>query len=207
MADSSPPDNAVLGQKLISMFGRMAVSEDRQERSAYLAARACLMRAMGKGAEALSDAEAAMDAGLNVFGVRHQAVKSAIVEAVESAFSLGDYAKVRELVVWMEGLRPGERPLYLTAQAARFRARLGSIGDPGTVEPAFMDAAETFTQIGMPFWLAVTQLEHAEWLRAHGKDTETARLLADSARTFERLQARPWLDRARSSAPVAGVAS
>jgi class 3 adenylate cyclase/tetratricopeptide (TPR) repeat protein len=194
-------------QKLISMFGRMAVSEDRQERSAYLAARACLMRAMGKGAEALSDAEAAMDAGLNVFGVRHQAVKSAIVEAVESAFSLGDYAKVRELVVWMEGLRPGERPLYLTAQAARFRARLGSIGDPGTVEPAFMDAAETFTQIGMPFWLAVTQLEHAEWLRAHGKDTEAARLLADSARTFERLQARPWLDRARSSAPVAGVAS
>lgn len=194
-------------QTLITAFERMAASDDRQERSAYLAARAGHLRASGKVADALADAEAAIDAGLKVFGTQHQGVKSAIVEAVESAFSLGDNAKVRELLLWIDGLRPGERPPYLRAQAARFRARLGSTGEPGMVEPAFMEAVETFTQIGMPFWLAVTQLEHAEWLMANGRDAEAVRLVDDATLMFERLQARPWLDRARQSAPAAGVAS
>jgi tetratricopeptide (TPR) repeat protein len=194
-------------QKLISTFERMAASDDKQERGTYLAARACLQRGMGNFRGALSDAEEAMVVTLKVFGPRHQAVKSALVEAVESAFALGDHAKVRELVVWIDGLRPGDRPPYLRAQSARFRARLGSVDDPGLVEPAFTEAAEVFTQIGMPFWLAVTQLEHAEWLMANGVDAEAGRLLSEATQTFERLQARPWLDRARQSAPVAGIAS
>jgi class 3 adenylate cyclase/tetratricopeptide (TPR) repeat protein len=194
-------------KKLISTFERMATSDDVQERGSYLAARACLLRGTGNFGDALSDAEEAVAAALEVFGPQHQAVKSAIVEAVESAFSLGDYAKVRDLVAWIDALRPGERPQYLRGQAARFRGRLGSIGDPGVVEPAFIEAAEIFSQIGMPFWLAVTQLEHAEWLMANGRDAEAGHLLGDAAATFERLQARPWLDRTRQSAPAAGVAS
>jgi hypothetical protein len=59
----------------------------------------------------------------------------------------------------------------------------------------------------MPFWFAVTQLEHAEWLIANGGDAEAGSMLADATHTFERLQARPWLNRAMQSAPAAVVAS
>ncbi len=194
-------------QQLISVFERMSASDDIQERSVYLAARAVLQRAMGRVADALADAEAALDAGLKAFGPQHQAPKSAVVEALEAAFALGDHAKVRELVAWIDGLRPGERPPYLQGQAARFRARLGISGDPAAVELGFTEAAEMFTLIGMPFWLAVTQLEHAQWMMGMGEDAEAGSLLREATQTFERLQARPWLERARHAAPAAGVAS
>ena len=45
----------------------------------------------------------------------------------------------------------------------------------------------------MPFWLAVTQLEHAELL---GGGEDAGRLLAEARETFERLEAVPWLERA-----------
>ena len=140
-------------------------------------------------------------------GAQQQFMKTALVEAVEFAFSLGDHTKVRELVGWIDELRPGERPPYLRAQAARFRAQLRAVGGPADVEPAFTEAEETFTQIGMPFWFAVTQLEHTEWLIANGRDTEARSMLADATHTFERLQARPWLDRAMKSAPAEVVTS
>ena len=194
-------------QKLVSLLERMAASNDMQERSSYLAARACLHRAMGEFDDALSEAEKAVEAGLKLGGAQQQAIKTALVEAVEAAFSLADYTKVRQLLEWIDGLRPGERPRYLQAQAARFRARLLAIGGGNNVEPAFIEAEETFTEIGAPFWSAVTRLEHTEWLIANGRDTEAGSILADATRTFERLQARPWLDRSMKSAPTAIVAS
>jgi hypothetical protein len=62
-------------------------------------------------------------------------------------------------------------------------------------------------EIGMPFWCAVTRLEHTEWLIANGRDSEAGSMLADATHTFERLHARPWLDRSMKSAPAAVVAS
>jgi len=192
-------------EKLISTFEGMATSDDMQERSLYLAARACLRRARGNFDDALSDADEAVSVGLKVGGAQQQSVKTAFVEAVESAFSLGDHNKVRELIGWVDGLNPGERPTYLRAHAARFRARLGGIGGPGSVESAFNEAEETFAKIGMPFWFAVTQLEHAEWLLANGQQPDTKPMLAEAVQVFERLHARPWLDRVRQSAPAVAI--
>jgi hypothetical protein len=64
------------------------------------------------------------------------------------------------------------------AQAARFRARLDGIGDASSVEPAFIEPEETFVRIGMPFWVAVTQYEHAERLTANGRHAEGGPMLA-----------------------------
>ena len=44
----------------------------------------------------------------------------------------------------------------------------------------------------MPFWVAVTELEHAELL---GGGAEAERLLAEAREIFERLGATPWLER------------
>jgi hypothetical protein len=62
----------------------------------------------------------------------------------------------------------------------------------------------------MPFDLAVTLLEHAEWLSGQGRATETAAPLAEAVDIFERLRARPWLDRAAAltaSSPMSVSAS
>ena len=71
---------------------------------------------------------------------------------------------MQDLIAWVDGLNPGPLPPSLRAQAARFRARLGGIGDPTAVELAFTEAEEIFNKIGLAFSFAVTKLEHAELL-------------------------------------------
>jgi hypothetical protein len=46
----------------------------------------------------------------------------------------------------------------------------------------------------------VTHLEHAEWLDGQGRSEEAEPLLAEARETFERLEATPWLERARQGA-------
>ena len=52
-----------------------------------------------------------------------------------------------------------------------------------------------FREIAAPFYLAVTQLEHGEWLTGQGRADEAEPLLAEARETFERLEATPWLER------------
>ena len=119
-----------------------------------------------------------------------QAVKQGILEALEAAFALGESANVEQLLASIETIPPGSRPPYLDAQAKRFRARLD--GDPSGYEAA--EAA--FRDLSLPFWLAVTLLEHGEWLAAQGRAEEAEPHLAEAREIFEGLKATPWLERA-----------
>jgi hypothetical protein len=119
------------------------------------------------------------------------------VEALESAFELGDTARMETLLGMIETLRPGERPPLLTAHAARFRARLAS--DMDEAEDGFRRATEVFGELGMVFSLAVTQLEHAEWHLEHDRPEHAEPLLAEAREAFERLGAAPLLERAAQS--------
>ena len=163
--------------RIFSMFSRLEESTDVQERSIYLGSRACLRRAEGRPQEALADSEATIETG-RTLGIRFQAVKQGIVEAVEAAFALGETAKIEELLTSIEAIPPGSRPPYLDAQAKRFRARLTGDG------AGYKAAADRFRELGMPFWLAVTLLEHGE---------EPG--LAEAREIFERLGATPWVER------------
>jgi hypothetical protein len=169
-------------RRVFSMFSRLEESTDVQERSCYLGSRAALRRAEGRPQEALADGEATIEAG-RTLGIPAQAVKQGLVEAVEAALALGESAKVEELLAHVESVPPGSRPPYLDAQAKRFRARL--TGDGACYEAA----AERFRDLGLPFWLAVTLLEHAEL-------TGDESSFAEARETFERLRAMPWLERA-----------
>ena len=62
----------------------------------------------------------------------------------------------------------------------------------------------------MPSWLALTLLEQGEWLVEQGRADEAEPLLGEAHEIFERLGARPWLERAgrtateeREATPVA----
>ena len=48
--------------------------------------------------------------------------------------------------------------------------------------------------------MAVTELEHGEWLVAQGRGDEAEQLLAEAREIFERLEAKPWLERLDTAA-------
>jgi tetratricopeptide (TPR) repeat protein len=180
-------------RRIFSLFSRLEESSDVQERSCYLGSRAALRRVEGRPQEALADGEATIEAG-RTLGISSQAVKQGIVEAAEAAFALGESAKIEALLTSIETLPPGSRPPYLDAHARRFRARIAED------ETGYEAAAEGFRELGIPFWLAVTLLEHGERLVGQGRATEAEPLLAEAGEIFERLEARPWLERVTAAA-------
>jgi class 3 adenylate cyclase/tetratricopeptide (TPR) repeat protein len=193
-------------EKLLSWGEQLADSDDWQAHTAYLSNRACLRRAQHRHSEALADAEEAMTVAAELGGPGHQNVKCGFKEACEAAFALNDPAKVDTLLGFVDGLRPGERSRYLGAQASRFRARLATANaDASAVEPGFEEAERLFRQVGMVFWLAVTQSEHAEWLRASGGSPKAEPLTSEARRVFERLRATVWLDRLSQTLGTADV--
>ena len=176
---------------MLANFARLEESSDLQDRSCFFASRAALRRAEGQLREALADGEAAVETR-SLLGLAAQAVKQGIVEAIEAALALGEQAKVDELLGLVDSIPLGTRPPFLDAQARRLRARLG--GDPA----GLASAADSFRDLSLPFWRGVTLLEQAEMLaEREGRET----LLDEAREIFERLQARPWLERVDSVAP------
>jgi len=168
-------------------------SDDPQARTSYRAHEAHVLRTEGKPREAL-DMVGPVLASRDL-GVTYLTIKLAFVEALEAAFEVGDAVRLEELLERVESLRPGERPPLLDAHARRFRAKLS--GDVS----GFAAAAARFRKLEMPFWLAVTALEHAERLLDLGGDAEAEPLLAEAREIFARLEARPWHDRATALGP------
>ena len=166
-----------------------------QTRSAYVLYEAMVLRAEGKAAEALELLVREVERIREELAVTFLTVKLNVVEALEAAFEVGHSAKLEELLGGIEALRPGERPPLLSAHAARFRARVAA--DPSEAEARFAQAKELFRKLEMIFWLAVTQLEQAEWLMKQERAAEAQRLLDEAAELFVRLEATPWIERAQ----------
>jgi hypothetical protein len=184
--------------QIMATFSDLETSADEQERGAYASGKSRLLLGQGNAEEALRVAEAAF-AGHDAMGMTAEQIKEAFVTAVEAAFALGDDRKVEGLLATVEALPPGGLPQFLRAHASRFRARLGS----DRVEDLFKGAAGLFRELAVPFYLAVTELEHAEWLLEQGRAEEAEPLLAEAREIFERLDARPWLERAAGVAVAA----
>jgi tetratricopeptide (TPR) repeat protein len=183
-------------RRVFSLIAHFAESVDVQQRGLYDSAEAIVLRVEGNHEGALAAAER-MVAVVSVMGASHQTVKIGLVEAVEAALALGQLDKAEDFLSRIEALRPGELPPFLRAQSSRFRARLAAMrGESDSVEARFGDAARIFREFRIPFWLAVTELEHGEWLVAQGRTDEASPLLADAREIFERLEAAPWLERA-----------
>ncbi|MGZ4287313.1 MAG: AAA family ATPase [Solirubrobacteraceae bacterium] len=178
---------------VFAMFSRLEGSSDLQDLTSYTCSRAALHRAEGRWKEALADAEATIKAD-HMTGIAAQSVKQGIVEAIEAALVLDDSQKVEELMAKIQAVPPGTRPPYLDAQARRFRARID--GDPS----GYAAAEAAFRELDIPFWLAVTLLEHGEL-------TADESLLAAAREIFQRLEASPWLDRVAASAGTGLAAS
>jgi tetratricopeptide (TPR) repeat protein len=153
---------------------------------------ALLLRTEGNARAAQETLDAALEARSEL-GTSSLPVKLAFVEALECAFELGDTGKLEQILEFIEGLRPGERQPLLDAHAARFRAKLA--GDAATAEKGFRRSADILRERELIFWLAVAELEQAEWLTGRERSDEAQPLLLQARETFERLEAKPWLER------------
>jgi tetratricopeptide (TPR) repeat protein len=181
-------------RRLLSLFAYLEESSvEQQDRAASLAAQAVMHRAEGRLAEAVEAGVEAAEISRASFGAGSQTVKQGLVQALEAAFALGERERVAELLSTVDAIAPGVRPPYLEAQAQRFRARLA--GADESAEACFAAAARGFRELGIVFWLAVALLEHGEWLLGAGRAGEAEPLLAEAGEIFERLEARPWLER------------
>jgi hypothetical protein len=103
---------------------------------------------------------------------------------------------VQELLDLVGTLPPGQRTQFLDAQWTRFRARLDvKRGELEHVESRFKAAAGSFREISFPFYLAATLLDYGAWLTAEGRPSDAEPLLDEARAIFERLGAKPWLER------------
>jgi class 3 adenylate cyclase/tetratricopeptide (TPR) repeat protein len=174
-------------RRLYALFPNLERSADVQERACFFGATAALFRAENRLRDALGAGQKVTE-GQETLTISHQAIEQGLVEALEAALALGDRATAEELLGTIEAVPLGRRPPYLEAHRHRFYARLD--GDPERLG----EAAARFREIGIPFWLAVTLLEHGEL-------TGDESSLAEARDIFEGLRATPWLERLTAATP------
>ncbi|MDP9226467.1 MAG: hypothetical protein M3P18_22040, partial [Actinomycetota bacterium] len=170
-------------------------SDNPQVRTGYAVVEARLLRAQGRPAEALAAAEGAL-AEVGQTPIFNTGNKLALVEALEAALVLPDLDKAEDVLSIPESLDPGELTPFLQGHSARLRARLDAArGNDEQVDKSFRTAAGLFSEFGLTFYLAVTQLEYAEWLMERGRAEDAQPLLTQAQQTFDQLRATPWIER------------
>ena len=170
-------------------------AEQTEAAVAFAATEARLLRAQNRPAEAIAAAERGLGHRQEL-GITSTVIRLCLREALEAAFDLDDRTKIEELLAGIDDLQPGELTPSLEAHRARFHARLEARrGNHGRVEDDYRRAETLFADHGFAFYYAATQLEHAEWLINQGRADDSGPLLAQARETFERLDAKPWLDR------------
>ena len=182
-------------QRSAGLFAELEASADVQEQAQAHFAEATLLLAAGRNAEALRCAELSLETR-HAIGISHEAVRESFVVAVDAALALDDVSRAEELLAVVDTLPPGGSSRFLQAHSARFKARLATRrADPEEADRLFMRACGLLRELAFPFYLAVTLLEHGEWLLVQDRHQDAEPLLAEARDIFERLEAKPWLHR------------
>ena len=191
-------------RRSLGLLAELKGSADLQEQGEAHCAEAALLLAEGDYAQALRSADVVLETRQSV-GM-NECVKEAFVVAVDAALALGDLTRADDLVSMVETLPPGNSSRFLEAHALRFRARMAAArSEADEADALFERAAGLLRELGFPFSIAVTLLEHAEWLATQqGRDEAADALLAEARGVFERLRAVPWLERVERAARRGG---
>jgi ATP/maltotriose-dependent transcriptional regulator MalT len=179
----------------------LETSADIQEREAYAAANATILLATGKASEALAIAGERLGTR-QIAGLGAEYMKEMFALALTAAFELDDHQAAERIIQHVEALPPGRLPQVVQAHVSRFRAQLAAgRGEGEEAERLYKRAAGLFRELAVPFYLSVTQLHHAEMLVAEGRAADAEPLLAEAGAVFEKLRARPWLERCDAAIP------
>jgi len=188
-------------RRYLARLAPMKGSDALELRLGYAAVSALVLHAEGDDTGALHVAEPALEQGAPLGGAMNANVRVALVQALEAAFALADGEAMERFLGVLEQVQPGRSTPSLRAHGARGVARLAILrGEATGVDAGFEAAAEIFREVPSPYWLGVTLAEHGEWLVTQGRPDEAAPLLAEAREVFDRLGARPWLERLERTA-------
>jgi tetratricopeptide (TPR) repeat protein len=160
-------------------------------RSSALTIAAQLANAEGRHTDALALAKQAFEST-----VETSVEVGGAIEWFVAAMALHDTQQLTDLLDVFARKLPGEIPPVAQAQLHRFGAGLSVLRDePEAAAQSLRQAAAMFRELGAPFWLAVSLLELAELMRGQQRLAEAEPLMAEAREIFERLKARPWVER------------
>ncbi|MBO1413742.1 LuxR family transcriptional regulator [Streptomyces sp. FH025] len=135
--------------------------------------------------------------------VHHHASPYHLADLAAAAVRVGRADDARAVLRAVEDLLGAPRSSRLDAIVHRATALLSR---PDDAESHFLAALADPAGARWPFERALAQLDFAEWLRRRRRAAEARPLLAAALEVFERLDARPWIERATAELRAAGVA-
>ncbi|QIS11000.1 ATP-binding protein [Nocardia arthritidis] len=139
-------------------------------------------------------------APLTVEPARHHVIGArTLPDLVESAVRLGDSARAGDALIRLSAWAEAAQQDWIAATAARCRALTAP---DSAADTHFQEALRLG---GRPFEQARTQLLYGEWLRRAKRKTDARVQLQLAMETFDRLDAAPWADRARTELAALGV--
>ncbi|MFF0479217.1 AAA family ATPase [Streptomyces sp. NPDC004284] len=167
-------------------------------------------QALGMAALAEGDHKAAYEHLRRVFTqdsppapVHHHASLHYLADLAAAAVRAGRTDDARAVLRAAEDILEAPRSVRLDAIVHRATALLSP---PDDAEPHFLAALADPAGAQWPFEHALAQLDFAEWLRRRRRAAEARPLLTAALEVFERLDARPWTERATAELRAAGVA-
>lgn len=188
-------------KRLLSSMEHIA-ADDPQLQVAELVFRGRLCLGEGDPAAAIAHAMDAVEYR-HTIGVRRNGMDLAYSLAMEAARAAGRKDVLDELLAQCDARNPGDRSARLTANVARFKAwQAAERGDATRADALFVEAEAAFRLIPAVYDLAVTLVEHAEWLVTNDAVDDAGPIADEARRILEDLQARPMLDRLNHVMPT-----
>ncbi|MGN6170212.1 MAG: ATP-binding protein, partial [Solirubrobacteraceae bacterium] len=187
-------------KRTLDLATEMSGSRNIEWGSTAHIAQAIALRFLGRNEEAR---RAAVPIATGLAGIANEDRREAYIEAGLAALALGDVETVQRLIAFVAEMPPALSSPLLRSAAAHFEGLLAARrGDVKSADDRLAAAAHELEEIEAPFNLAQILLDHAELLSGAGREEEAAPLLAQARTIFERLGARPWLDRADALRPA-----
>ncbi|MGH7642178.1 MAG: ATP-binding protein [Candidatus Dormibacteria bacterium] len=178
----------------IGRLARWANHDSSEPRTLRLALEGTVLLAEAQPESALAAARAALEVAVPSFGWRHEIARQAWPDACEAAVQLGRADELHGLLKLLQDAAPGQLPPYLDAQGCRFGA-LAPGADPEESGRLIQAAADAFTALGYPYWVARTVVDWSANRRE--LDLAVSPSLGDAAAELDRLGAAVQLARAR----------
>jgi len=194
--------DAPAAQADLAGLGDLRASENRQDQAFIAVVEAFTAAALGQPAAALRHARIALDHAA-ALGISAEDMRWAWPLAARAAHDLADTATTGELLVLLDGYRPGQLAPMQRAERDLARARLADVGaDPAAAGAAFAAAVAGLRQHSTPYHLAHGLLDHAAHLSHLGDDQAAAAAIGEAVGIAERLRCQPLLDRAETIQPA-----
>ncbi len=180
---------------LEELVGLPQSTMDEQNRSTTSYMQAIVLMAEGRWQEAFDAAMEAVSVK-ETTGAHTWTVQSGAVTTIEAALQMHDLPKAEGLLAEVRSWSGTEITPVLRGDISRMSARLAAEqGNLQAAEEGFTAAIEQYRKLSDPYALARPLAELAEFLIAQSRIDEADPLLTEAQEIFERLGARPWLER------------